>query len=249
MDLTSLSTVIEAAKSFASKETKLHGLILNAGIMAPPYEVTADGYESQMQVNYISQWLLTYHLLPIIESTARKEGPGAARIVCVSSHGHREKPFSVQKMLYDKTEIENFGSFGRYGLSKLANVLHAKTLNVQYGPGSEHARQGKGEIWCASVHPGFIATQLNEKNRDNASWKLSWIHPVLKFFGIMRPWSKGCVSNVFVGASPAFTADMCGLYFDEKARVAKENAAARDPNEREKLEKWTVEELKKGGWI
>lgn len=249
MDNSSLDSIVEAAKYFASKETILHGLILNAGIMAVPYEVTVDGFEVQMQVNYLAHWLLAYHLLPILQSTARVEGAGAVRVVCVSSHGHKEKPFGVTKMLYDKSEIERFGNFGRYGLSKLGNVLHAKTLNVQYGPGGEKSKQGKGEIWCASLHPGFIATQMNEKTRDNVSWMLSWIHPVLNLFGVMRPWDEGCVASLFVGASPEFTADLSGLYFDELAKVAKPNAAAGDESERVKLEKWTREVMKKGGWI
>jgi len=173
MDNASLNTVVKAAKNFISQESQLHGLILNAGIMAVPYTVTSDGFESQMQVNYLAHWLLIYHLLPILQSTARKEGPGSVRIVSVSSEGHQKSSFGVTKILYDTTEIEKFGKFGRYGLSKLANVLHAKSLHSQYGPGSENAKQGKGEIWAGSLHPGFIDSQLNKLNRDNASWKLS----------------------------------------------------------------------------
>src|ERR1700679_1804464 len=36
MDNTSLNTVVKAAKNFISRESHLHGLILNAGIMAVP---------------------------------------------------------------------------------------------------------------------------------------------------------------------------------------------------------------------
>jgi len=249
MNNNSLSTVVEAAKSFTSQQSKLHGLILNAGIMAVPYEVTADGFESQMQVNYLAHWLLTDYLLPILLSTAKAEGPGSVRVVSVSSEGHQKSSFGVTKMLYDSKEIEAYGDFKRYGLSKLANVLHAKSLHSQYGPGSKNARHGKGEIWTASLHPGFIDTQLNEKNRDNASWKLSWIHPVLKAFGVMRPWSEGCISSLYVGASPDFTADMSGKYFDEKARLKEPNPAANEVEEQMRLEKWTRDVMKKGGWI
>jgi NAD(P)-dependent dehydrogenase (short-subunit alcohol dehydrogenase family) len=54
VDNNSLESVVKAAKTFKSQETRLHGLILNAGIMAVPYEVTKDGFESQMQVNYVA---------------------------------------------------------------------------------------------------------------------------------------------------------------------------------------------------
>jgi NAD(P)-dependent dehydrogenase (short-subunit alcohol dehydrogenase family) len=247
-DNASLNTVVKAAKHFISQESQLHGLILNAGIMAVPYAVTSDGFESQMQVNYLAHWLLTCYLLPTLQSTARKEGPGSVRIVSVSSEGHQKSPFGVTKILYDTIEIEKFGNFGNYGLSKLANVLHAKSLHSQYGPRSENAKQGKGEIWTGSLHPGFIDSQLNEVNRDNTSWKLSWIHPVLRFFRIIRPWDEeGCISSLFVVASPEFTAEMSGLYFNEKATVKEPNPAAKDVVEQEKLESWTKEVMKKGG--
>lgn len=162
LDHNSLSSVVSAAKTFVSKQKKLHGLILNAGIMAVPYEVTSDGFESQMQVNYLAHWLLTFHLLPTLQATAKEEGPGSVRVVCVSSEGHQKFSFGTTKILYDAEEIKRFGDFGRYGLSKLANVLHAKTLHTQFGPGSESAKAGGGEIWTGSLHPGFVDTEMNE---------------------------------------------------------------------------------------
>lgn len=249
MDNNSLRSVVEAAKMFISKESKLHGLILNAGIMATPYEITKDGYEQQMQVNYLAHWLLTYHLLPVLLSTAKTEGPGSARIVSVSAEGHQIKPFTTTHILYDAAEIEAHGPFGRYGQSKLANVLFAKSLNKAYGPGSKSAKDGQGELWTASLHPGFIASQLNEGNRDRAPWYLSWLHWVLLLFRIMRPWDEGCVSSLYVGASPMFKAEMSGLYFDEFAQVKEPNPVAKDEGEQEKLDEWAKGEMEKGGWI
>jgi len=249
MDHMSLNSVVDGAKMFMTKESKLHGLILNAGIMATPYEITKDGYEGQMQVNYLAHWLLTYHLLPTLLSTAKTDGPGSVRIVSVSSEGHQIRPFGVLNILYDDTEIENNGNFGRYGQSKLANVIYAKSLNTAYGPGSKSASNGHGEIWTASLHPGFIDTQLNEGNRDRAPWYLAWIHRVLRLFGIVRPWDEGCVSSLFVGASPEFKADMSGLYFNEFARLKACNPAADDEGEQKRLENWTQSEMEKGGWI
>jgi NAD(P)-dependent dehydrogenase (short-subunit alcohol dehydrogenase family) len=49
MDHCSLRTVVAAAKLFLTKETALHGLINNAGIMATPFEITKDGHEAQWQ--------------------------------------------------------------------------------------------------------------------------------------------------------------------------------------------------------
>jgi NAD(P)-dependent dehydrogenase (short-subunit alcohol dehydrogenase family) len=248
MDHTSLASVIKATNTFKSKESQLDGLILNAGIMAVPYEVTQDGFESQMQTNYLAHWLLTYQLTSVLLSTARKDGPGSARVVCVSSEGHY-RPINIKGILYDPTEVKNVSDFRRYALSKLANVLHAKSLNAQYGPGSPSAKSGQGELWSASLHPGFIDTQMNVKNKEMASWKFKWIHPALQIFGIMRPWEEGCVASLFACASPEFKADMSGLYFDEKAKVKESGVASMSVEEREKLESWTVEQMKSGKWI
>ncbi|TVY92198.1 putative oxidoreductase [Lachnellula willkommii] len=249
MDHNALATIAEAAKLFSAQEPKLHGLILNAGVMAVPYETTPDGFESQMQINYVAHWLLTSHLLPVLLSTARQEGPGSVRVVSVSSDGHQKYSFGVTKILYDASEVEACSDFKRYALSKFANVLHADSLHSQYGPGSESSRQGQGEIWTASLHPGFIDTQLNEKIRDGTSWKFSWVHRVLKMFGVLRPWDEGCVSSLFVAASPEFTAAMSGKYFNEKAGLKEPNPGTKDVEEQIRLEKWTREAMQKGGWI
>lgn len=54
IDHLSLASVFSAAKSVLSKESSLHGLINNAGIMASPFEITIDGHEGQWQTNYLA---------------------------------------------------------------------------------------------------------------------------------------------------------------------------------------------------
>lgn len=125
MDHMSLESVVAAAKSFISKESALHGLINNAGIMAVPWELSQDGYESQWQTNYLSHWLLTFHLLPILRRTAEGLGePGAARVVNVSSVGHSFAPKNGIGFL--DLDQKSASPYSRYGVSKLGNVLHAK---------------------------------------------------------------------------------------------------------------------------
>lgn len=87
-------------------------------------------------------------------TTSLEQGPGSARVIAVSSEGHQKLSFGITKILYDEKEIEKFGDFGRYGLSKLANVMQGTSLYSQYGLGSVSAKQGKGEIWTASLHLG-----------------------------------------------------------------------------------------------
>lgn len=245
IDHNSLKTVVAAAKTFASKESQLHGLILNAGVAGLPYEVTGDGFEIHMQINYIAHWLLAHHLMPVLLSTARNEVPGSVRIVCVASNANNL--FGTKKILYEVNEVKNAGNYNRYGLSKLANVLHAKNLNDEYGPESKNAKDGKGEIWSASLHPGFIDTQINRKVLH---WSQKWVANLLVLLGIMKPLGDGAVRAIlFAAASPEFTGEISGAFLSERAEVDEPNPIARDVKERQRLEGWTEEKMRSGGWI
>jgi hypothetical protein len=54
---------------------------------------------------------------------------------------------------------------------------------------------------------------------------------------------------LFSGASHDFKKEMSGPYLNEKAVEVKPSAAALDVGERERLERWTEEKMKAGGWI
>jgi NAD(P)-dependent dehydrogenase (short-subunit alcohol dehydrogenase family) len=79
-------------KKFTGKEPRFHALIDNAGIMAVPFEMGKDGYESQWQTNYVAHWLLTHHLLPTILATAEVSESGKVGIANDTSVGHRYNP-------------------------------------------------------------------------------------------------------------------------------------------------------------
>ena len=140
--------------------------------MGVPLAMTADGFEYQFQVcalsvllkiiadqdmktNYLSHWLLTYLLLPLLASTAQSSSPGDVRIVNVTSDGHsRYAP--KEGIRFNDINLPSEAAMMRYGQSKLANILHINKLQKQYGPKSGNAEAG--EIWVASVHPGHIDT-------------------------------------------------------------------------------------------
>lgn len=51
LDLSSFASVKAAAETFQSAESELHILINNAGTVALPFSLTADGYDVQWSVN------------------------------------------------------------------------------------------------------------------------------------------------------------------------------------------------------
>jgi len=46
--------------------------------MATEFEISKDGYEAQ--ANYLSHWLLTYLLLPVLLRTAKSGQPGGVMV-------------------------------------------------------------------------------------------------------------------------------------------------------------------------
>jgi NAD(P)-dependent dehydrogenase (short-subunit alcohol dehydrogenase family) len=245
MDHLSLSTVVSAAKLFLSKETVLHGLINNAGIMATPFEMTKDKHEAQWQTNYLAHWVFISHLLPLMLSTSKTLPPGSVRIVNLSSSGH----FSAPKggINFTDTSLPNGDGMARYGQSKLANILHAKTLNKHYGPGSPSSKAGKGEIWTAAVHPGLVESQLGV--RAEISIALKMIVVVANAIGARMDADTGSWTSGFCAASPKMRKEQSGTYFQRIAEAGWQSRMAKNMVLAAKLEEWTREEIMKEGWV
>ncbi|KAM0421182.1 hypothetical protein ACHAPT_011074 [Fusarium lateritium] len=157
LDLSSFKSVVSAATKLCNDETSLHGLINNAGIMGVPFSFTEDGYEIQFQTNYLSHWLLTFHLLPLLQSTASKSPKDTVRVVNVTSDGHVRFP-PKGGIDFSNPSLEKENAMTRYGQSKLANILHATQLHAIYGPTQKGDGTGQGTICTAAVHPGHIDT-------------------------------------------------------------------------------------------
>lgn len=157
-DLASLSSVQTAAWTFLKLEKeglgdgvpRLDLLFLNAGIMATPAGLTADGYESQFGTNHVGHFLLTKLLLPTLLTTAKL--PSAdVRVISISSIGHIFAPWSGIVFESLRTPMWPWLSLIRYGQSKLANILFAKEL---------HRRYNDEGITSVSLHPGTVNTEL-----------------------------------------------------------------------------------------
>ncbi|KAG5752884.1 hypothetical protein H9Q72_005650 [Fusarium xylarioides] len=247
MDMMSLKTVKAAAEEFARKESRLHGLVNNAGIMATPYEESVDHYEAQFQTNYLSHWLLTYTLLPILTKSARLTSPGTVRVVNVSSDGHLL--FSPASGIDFNDINQTKGSaFSRYGMSKLANILHAKEIHRRYGPSPEN--EGKEEIWTASLHPGTIDTIPSGLGRNaTGSWVWQALVPVMRLFRLYSPLETAAYTSLFAIAGPDFRRDMSGEYLKPVGIIGKTTPTANDPKLAEELWRWTEIEMRIKGFI
>ncbi|VDL97022.1 unnamed protein product [Schistocephalus solidus] len=143
LDLASLQSVREFAARICKPDTRIDLLINNAGIMACPYALTKDGFESQVGTNHLGHFLLTELLMPAI-----KRASPNPRIINVSSLAHERVQKCPEPWLIPASEYKPWTAY-RY--SKLANAIHARQLAK---------RLRKDGVVTASVHPGVVITDL-----------------------------------------------------------------------------------------
>lgn len=142
MDLMDPESIDAFAKGFLASGRSLDLLINNAGIMAPPLERDARGYESQFSANHLGHFQLTARLWPALLAS------GAARVVELSSRGHQYGPVDFDDPNFERRPYDRWGG---YGQSKTANILFAVALDRL---GAAHG------IRAFAVHPGGIITDL-----------------------------------------------------------------------------------------
>jgi NAD(P)-dependent dehydrogenase (short-subunit alcohol dehydrogenase family) len=140
LDLADLSSV----RAFAGETAgPIDLLINNAGVMAPPRRLTADGFESQIGTNHLGHFALTGLLLD------RLEAAPAPRVVSLSSGAHR-----IGTMRFDDLMSERrYNNWRAYGQSKLANLLFCFEL-------ARRAGQAGSPLRSLAAHPGYAATNL-----------------------------------------------------------------------------------------
>jgi NAD(P)-dependent dehydrogenase (short-subunit alcohol dehydrogenase family) len=160
----------------------LNILINNAGVMNTTKGKTKDGFEMQIGVNHLGHFLLTDLLLPCLEKTPQ------ARILCLSSAYHDVAMGKKGRIDLDDLHFETrkYHGWTSYAQSKLANLMHAKSL----------ARHLEGtDVTAVSVHPGWVSTNLMRHTAPLFVTKLL-MRPLFALLGEISPW-KGAQSTLY----------------------------------------------------
>jgi NAD(P)-dependent dehydrogenase (short-subunit alcohol dehydrogenase family) len=158
VDLADQSSVRRAAAD-AAADGPLHLLVNNAGVMAPPYARTVDGFELQMATNFFGHFTLTGLLLPSLVADA-SEGDRRARVVSVSSQAHRmARTAPLGDPLAPQGRYRRWTAYAR---SKLAALLFTFELD-------RRAREAGLPLSALAAHPGLAATALMSSAQQGAA--------------------------------------------------------------------------------
>jgi len=235
LDLTDLVAIKAAAEEFNGKESELHGLYNNAGVMYPPVEsITEQGYDMQFGTNALGHFYLTKLLLPVLLATAKNSPAGTVRVVNVSSLGHQLYSGAPEGIWWPSVSPGNdalearkkLGTTKLYGQSKLGNILFSNELARRYG--------GEG-IVSISLHPGAIKTDLT---RHSAGTLVQRVGRMIAY-----PVSYGAISSLYAGTAPA-AGELNGKYLTTWARVTLPSDQALDTELGKKMWDWCEEQVK-----
>ena len=181
LELADLHSVRAFVERFLASGRRLDLLINNAGVMARPLTLTAQGIESQLAINHLGHFALTTGLLPAL-------GPKGRVVTVASSVASRGKGKNVLDALTTDPSFaaRAYSPYGAYDDSKLANVLFTRGLATRLVPGqSTH-----------SIHPGVIGTNLARS--------MGVVGKVFVFF--LKLFSKttaqGAATSVFAATAP-----------------------------------------------
>jgi NAD(P)-dependent dehydrogenase (short-subunit alcohol dehydrogenase family) len=232
LDLSDLFAIKAAAEEFVDKESELHVLYNNAGVMYTPVDkVTEQGYDMQFGTNVLGHFYLTKLLLPVLTATAKNSPAGTVRVVNVSSLSHYNRApegirwSSVSPGNNSLEAREKLGTIKLYGQSKLGNILFSNELARRYG--------GEG-IVSISLHPGVIKTDLTR-----------YLGTLVQRLGrmIAYPVSYGAISSLYAGTAPA-ASELNGKYLTTWARVTLPDSQALDSELGKKMWDWCEEQVK-----
>ena len=183
LDLADLASVRQAASTVRELTgDRLDILINNAGVMATPKSVTADGFELQFGTNYLGPAALTWLLMPALR------GASESRVVTVSSLLARGSASALEDPNFER---HRYNAALAYGQSKFADQVFALELDRRLRAAGE-------DVVSVAAHPGYTATGLN------AAMARSYPNAVVRSVYQVAGWLGDIVlgQNVKMGALP-----------------------------------------------
>ena len=232
LDLSDLSSVAAFVSAWGDKP--LNVLINNAGVMACPQTYTTDDLEMQVGTNHFGHFLLGVGLARALMNAA-EEGQGA-RLVSLSSIGHRRSGINWDDIHYRKRPYDKWES---YGQSKTANALFAVGFNERF--------KDLG-VTANAVMPGGIMTPLQRHLPREEMIAMGWMSEGGVLAQGFKTPAQGASTSVWAAIGDELEG-IGGLYLENLAQAALFDAKmpmvgvmphALDPEAAERL--WVISE-------
>lgn len=216
-DLSSQSSIRQAAKEILEEFPAIDVLVNNAGAWFSGLELTEDGVERQFAINHLAYFLLTRELLGAL----RKSADG--RIICVGSDSH----FNGKLHFDDLSLRNNYHGLRAYAQSKLANVMFTYELDRRL------KSHGIDNVSVNCVQPGLVRTDIGLKHTISfhaLAWKI-------RRMGGVTP-EKGAETSVYLATSPDVRGKS-GKYWD---KCRPKPSSERSLNEEDARKLWEASE-------
>lgn len=192
LDLVDRQSIRDFAEAFGNRYRYLNLLVNNAGVMGPPYTITANGLELQFDANHIGHFYLTSLLIDKLDQEVE------TRIINVSSlAGKREwADIYFDNLNFEGNYEEGFKLFGLTGMvaysqSKFANILFTMELK-------DRLEKAGRKIKAVVVHPGISHTDLGRY----VPFPMSLLAPIVApIMGMSKP-SKGAEPTLYGALHP-----------------------------------------------
>ncbi|KAJ6481461.1 NAD(P)-binding protein [Mycena vitilis] len=222
LDLADLHSVKRAVEEFTKKETQLHVLFNNGGVMVPPIEqLTAQKYDLTFGTNVLGHFYLTKLLLPTLLATAAPGNP--ARVVNTASTAAELFGEDINyNTLRDSPARKKAGPNKLYFQSKFGNVAFSNELWRRYGD------QG---IVSVALNPGNLKSGLQRHLVGFEKWAVQWI---------LYPTSYGALTQLWAGTTD-IGATFGGKYLIPWARMGTNPSA--NPASEKALWTWLEEQV------
>ncbi|WP_374572928.1 oxidoreductase [Phenylobacterium sp.] len=239
VDLSSFASVAAFADHWG--DAPLNLLINNAGVMACPLSYTAEDLEMQIGTNHFGHFLLAVLLARALMNGA-DEGR-SARVVSLTSIGHRRSPIIWEDTHYRKRPYDKWEA---YGQSKTANALFAVGF---------HERFADLGVTANAVMPGGIMTPLQRHLPREEMIAMGWMNEKGEIAQGFKTPEQGASTSVWAALGPELEG-IGGLYLEDCAQAepwSEETpykgvkAYALDPEEAERL--WTLSEETTGAIV
>lgn len=221
-ELSEPASVRGSVQSILNLGRTLDAIVCNAGIMALPERQHKYGIELQFLTNHVGHFIFATGLLDALAPDGR--------VVVVSSGAHHRA--SEVGITFDDLSAErNYEPWERYGQSKLANILFARSLQRRF--------EGSDRV-ASSLHPGVIKTNLGRNNPKDTKAFYEQMDPAN-----LKSIPQGAATQCLLAARPE-AADAAGRYYAD-CQPASSSVHATDDALAERL--WQVTEELVGGLV